>query len=142
MKYRISHRTTYEYSTDVSLSEQILRLEPRTTRLQTVQDVNIKIEPEPAYAELYRDGFGNHSRILTIEQPHRRFVVEGLSEVDVRTPPDVDAAATRLPMTPSRPMRGRVLRQAGQSSKPPSISTIESTAISSMTPPRPRSRPG
>lgn len=144
MKYQISHRTFYDYASDVSLSEQILHLEPRNTERQSVRDPAIIIEPEPAYIERYRDAFGNRSMIITIEQAHQRLSIEGKSEIDVQappayspdaTPPWEDAASYRHAMPTG--LAATAVPFAFPSLHTPADDAIEAYARQSFTPGRP-----
>jgi transglutaminase-like putative cysteine protease len=48
MIYEISHVSTFDYAQPVSVSHQLLRLQPRETERQRVARSSIQIEPEPA----------------------------------------------------------------------------------------------
>lgn len=91
MRYRVRHKTTYQYSATVHQSYHLLHLSPGDIAGQTVYNHRILTVPTPARSTTGVDDFGNPFRILTIESDHDELVVEALSELTVRlSPPGVD----------------------------------------------------
>lgn len=81
--YEVSHRTTIEYSAPVSLSQQLMRLTPRTTPQQLVDQHSMLVEPAPSTRLEQDDYFGNRLTFLTLRDPHKRLVVHARSTVRV-----------------------------------------------------------
>jgi transglutaminase-like putative cysteine protease len=92
--YVVRHRTTYEYSQDVSISHHLLHLQPRDSRGQKCQRSSLIVEPAPAIAKSDRDYFGNHVTYLTVEEPHLKLVIFATSTVEVAPLALPDPAAT------------------------------------------------
>jgi transglutaminase-like putative cysteine protease len=85
MKYRITHRTAYNYSSKVTLCHNEAHLAPRSCGVQTVLAHKMLIKPPPvAYSERL-DFFGNHVAYFAVQQPHTELVVTAVSEVELDT---------------------------------------------------------
>jgi transglutaminase-like putative cysteine protease len=81
--YDLRHKTTYRYGAPVAFARCVLRLTPRDGPWQTVLANEVLISPKPA-AVLERIGpFGETTRTVEVDQPHRAFVIEARSRVDV-----------------------------------------------------------
>jgi transglutaminase-like putative cysteine protease len=81
--YRVTHRTEYEYESEVSSSYGQLHLLPRELPGQRCLSAAVTIDPP---AEVYRervDYFGNRVSFLAIHQPHRALTVTASSLVEV-----------------------------------------------------------
>lgn len=91
--YRVQHRTTFNYVSDVSLSQQLLRLTPRNTAQQTVLADTILVEPAPVVRRTSRDWFGNETNFVSVQEVHRRLIVHASSSVQVQQPdwPSLDS---------------------------------------------------
>lgn len=89
MNYRITHRTTYEYSQPVTASHHAARLKPRLTATQGQESFSLWIEPEPAVKKLRTDYFGNRVCFFSIQEIHRRMEITATSVVSstASTPP-------------------------------------------------------
>lgn len=83
MRYRVIHKTEYEYGEPVSHSHNEARLLPRSASFQFCNDAVLKIEPEPVDYREREDFFGNRVAYFCIREPHKRFSVVATSEVDV-----------------------------------------------------------
>jgi len=81
--YRIEHRTTYTYDSDVTGSYGVLHLRPRDLAWQTCVAHDIAIEPEPADLLTHVDLYGNTKSYFHVVQPHTRLIVNSTSVVDV-----------------------------------------------------------
>ena len=87
MIYRVRHVTTYAYARTVELGSHLAHLLPRPIEgAQRVRSSVLVTEPAPSFSRDEQDHFGNRTSWLTIEQPHRRFVVSANSIVDVAFP--------------------------------------------------------
>jgi len=82
--YEIRHKTTFNYEEMVSVSHHVLHLEPRRHPQQTCLESETSVEPKPAVDSAGQDYFGNPTRHLTVQKPHKQLVVDALSRVEVR----------------------------------------------------------
>ena len=87
MLYSVTHTTRHLYQSPVSQSLNELRLTPRSSPGQQLREINILIEPEPASWQGRKDYFGNEVTTVAVYEPHRRFVVEARSMVEVQPVP-------------------------------------------------------
>jgi transglutaminase-like putative cysteine protease len=88
LRYSITHRTHYEYSSESSLCHNQLHLRPRELPRQKVSRTVIEIEPRPASRFEWYDAFGNAVEFFSIEQIHSSLTVLSRSEVELtHTPP-------------------------------------------------------
>lgn len=83
MKYRVTHRTKYNYSKNVTLCYNVAHLLPRTTPLQACHVSELKINPLPEAVNEWSDFFGNRQASFSIEKPHNELVVTAITEVEV-----------------------------------------------------------
>ncbi len=83
-RYQITHETSYEYESPVSLSRQLLHLTPRDCAWQTCLAHAIHITPEPTLNQSRFDAFGNPIRQFAIEAPHYSLIVRAESLIEVR----------------------------------------------------------
>ena len=95
MTYDLSHTTTYEYTSMVSLSHHTMRLLPRNLERQKCLGSEFEIDPQPGVLKSHTDYFGNDMTFLTVEGAHRTLVIASHSQVQVEpfTPPN----ATKTP---------------------------------------------
>ena len=94
MIYVVRHRTTYEYSHDVSISHHLLHLQPRSSRNQTCHRSSLIVEPAPAVIKSDRDYFGNQVTYLTVGEPHLKLVIFATSTVEAAPLGNPDPMAT------------------------------------------------
>jgi len=81
--YEVTHRTAYDYESDVSHSYGQLHVLPRELPGQRCRSSGVVIVPEPEdYAERV-DFFGNRVSFMAIHEPHRRLSVTATSVVEV-----------------------------------------------------------
>jgi transglutaminase-like putative cysteine protease len=85
MKYRITHRTAYSYSSQVALCQNEAHLTPRSCNMQTVLEHKILISPQTAAYSERVDFFGNHVAYFAVQQPHTELVVTAISAVELDT---------------------------------------------------------
>ena len=83
MKYTITHRTLYRYSSGVALCHNEARLLPRETPWQFCRPSRIEIRPRPALSIERWDFFGNRALYFAIQDIHQRLVVTVATEVEV-----------------------------------------------------------
>ncbi len=81
--FEISHVTTYEYRSPVTVGHHLLRLSPRTLPRQIPISHEISIDPVPAALSRRKDYFGNEVTFVTLEGAHRRLVISARSRVGI-----------------------------------------------------------
>jgi len=86
MLYDVTHRTTYRYRSDVSVSHHLAHLHPRGLASQEVSDFKLTVEPLPTVNTERADFYGNPTTFFTISNPHDRLVVTARSRVRVTAP--------------------------------------------------------
>jgi len=86
MTYEITHRTTYNYATPVSVSHHVARLEPRAEGSQEVSSFSLGIFPHPTLRKSRADYFGNRLCFFSIQQVHERLETVTSSRVTIRAP--------------------------------------------------------
>lgn len=91
MRYRVVHITRYQYSGEVSLSHNQMRLLPRLLDYQLIEHRHISIVPEPTFQQSWVDPFGNRTQFFSIEHSHREMVVHAESLIDRQTPSYADS---------------------------------------------------
>lgn len=84
MTYNITHRTLYDYTAPVAVSQQVARLQPRTTAAQSRESFSLKIFPEPTLRKEREDYFGNQLCLFSIQEVHRKLEVISHSRVSVQ----------------------------------------------------------
>jgi transglutaminase-like putative cysteine protease len=89
--YDIRHKTTFSYQEIVSVSHHVLHLTPRVHPEQTCLTSETIVEPNPAVDSLGEDYFGNPVEYLTVQEPHRKLVVDARARVEVRGSPQPPA---------------------------------------------------
>jgi transglutaminase-like putative cysteine protease len=96
MLYDITHRTTYGYRSDVSVSHHLAHLHPRDLPRQQVTDFRLSVDPAPVVSTERIDYYGNLTGFFTISSPHDRLAVTARSRVRV-SPPTLPASAVTPP---------------------------------------------
>src|SRR5690606_19463659 len=96
------HRTTYTYDEDVSNSYGIAHVVPRSSAVQEVESVDVRIEPEPGDTTRDTDYYGNTVTYFQVTSPHRTLVVDATSDVEVFSPVH-DPATLEAPWERARP---------------------------------------
>ena len=94
MKYRISHRTRYQYAEPVSLCHSLVHLKPRQGHYQRCPSSQLRVDPWPAVNREHEDFFGNRVNYFSIQQPHEALEVTAVSEVEVMRPNIPDLSRT------------------------------------------------
>jgi transglutaminase-like putative cysteine protease len=83
MVYNVSHRTTYRYTSPVSVGEHVACLKPRSFAENRLVQNTLRIHPEPSTLTERVDYFGNTLSFFTVEEPHKELVVEARSQVRI-----------------------------------------------------------
>lgn len=96
MIYKIIHRTTYKYIYPVSAGNHVACLKPRSFTHNQLAHIALHIHPAPITLTERVDYFGNLLYFFTVQEPHRRLIVEAKSEV-VRTSDAVRNTRPSLP---------------------------------------------
>ena len=97
MKYTITHRTLYHYSSGVALCHNVARLLPRETAWQRCQPSRIAIKPRPALSAQQEDFFGNRVLYFAIQDIHQRLEVKVVTEVEVLAARQFDPSSPSMP---------------------------------------------
>ena len=92
MNYQITHTTTYEYSSAVTLCQNLAHLTPRETAEQHCRRTTLLIQPQPAVLSSRADYFGNQLTFFSVQEPHRRLCITASHEVEVFPRAAIDAA--------------------------------------------------
>lgn len=103
MPYKITHRTTYVYTSEVTVSQHIARLRPRSFPGQNCLSHELDIAPAPGVQTSREDYFGNTTHFFTMASAHRELTVISRSIVDVaeRTWPVPDKTPAWQTLLPS-----------------------------------------
>lgn len=84
MRYSITHRTTYEYQGEVSVSHHLARLAPRFLPSQRCPWHVLEVKPEPVGRSLHNDAYGNVTTYFECEGAHSHLEVTARSLVEVK----------------------------------------------------------
>jgi transglutaminase-like putative cysteine protease len=95
MNYNITHRTFYDYSAPVTVSQHVTRLEPRVSSTQECERFSLKVFPEPTLRKSRQDYFGNRLCFFTIQEIH--------SQLEIITHSRVAVTARKLPAPETTP---------------------------------------
>jgi transglutaminase-like putative cysteine protease len=94
MLYDITHRTTYGYGSDVSVSHHLAHLRPREIPSQQITGFKLTVEPAPAVSAERVDYYGNAAAFFTINNPHDRLVATARSRARITAPALPEPART------------------------------------------------
>ena len=83
MNYKITHTTTYTYSTPVSVCHNVVTLAPQANEYLQVNSHRLIILPVPGVAEKRQDMFGNQVNRFSLEENHTQLTVTATSQVTV-----------------------------------------------------------
>ncbi len=94
--YRISHVTTYTYSSPVRVCHNLVMLTPRSDFVVRPINHRVTIKPHPLMLNRREDYFGNTIHAFSIEESHRQLVVSatGRVEVEYEDLPPMDSSPT------------------------------------------------
>lgn len=102
MRYTITHRTLYQYSSGVVLCHNEARLLPRETPWQLCRPSQIRIRPRPALSIERQDFFGNRVLYFAIQDVHYRLEVTVATEVRVLNERPFDETSPSPPWEQAR----------------------------------------
>ncbi len=94
MKYKITHKTTYEYMETVPVCHNQVHLTPRNAPWQDCTYHRVNVKPAPAGLSRQTDYFGNAITFFSIVQGHRRLSVTAISKVSIAPRPERNLAAS------------------------------------------------
>jgi len=83
MLFRITHTTSYRYRTPVTYCLNEIHLTPRQLAGQEVRQVDIRVQPEPAFLHRRMDYFGNEVTSFEVLEKHGDLEIAAESLVDV-----------------------------------------------------------
>lgn len=83
MLYQITHQTKYEYSTSVTMCQNLAHLTPRETAQQHCRQTALLIHPQPAVQSSRLDYFGNQLTFFAVQESHRTLNISATHEIDV-----------------------------------------------------------
>ena len=94
VRYRVLHETSYDYGSNVSLSQQQLHLSPRVLDWQQVEEQRIDIKPVPTWRRDGRDAFDNPVTWMAFHTPHDALLIRSVMTVAVmpHLPRDIEAS--------------------------------------------------
>ena len=85
-RYRVTHRTDYQYGAPVTSGQTIAHLLVRETPHQHVHRADVDVVPSPDHRHTHIDGFGNLVSYLALQHPHEHLTVTATSDVVVEVP--------------------------------------------------------
>ncbi|MGG0657742.1 transglutaminase family protein [Rummeliibacillus pycnus] len=89
MKYKITHRNTFEYDSPVEQSLNTIRLKPRINECQRILSYEIQISPNSVTRE-YTDIWNNPAGTFYIPQKHDKLEIKTTSIVSIQKAPLMD----------------------------------------------------
>ena len=92
--FDITHTTTYDYRSPVTVAHHLLRLAPRRLRRQVRLAHELDLQPVPSSLNSHTDYFGNETAFVVFEGAHRQMRVTARSRVAVGATFIPDAAET------------------------------------------------
>lgn len=103
MRYRVSHRTVYEYSAPIGNSLGIAHMVPRALPWQQVAEHRFTIDPAPDDIRAGHDAYGNDVTYFHVTSAHERLEIAAASEVEVEAVA-YDEEALAAPWESARPL--------------------------------------
>jgi transglutaminase-like putative cysteine protease len=86
-RFRVVHRTVYEYGTPMADGFTTAHLRPRATPWQSVESAVLAVEPEPDELVEASDVFGNSVTRFAVHRPHSSLVIESTVVIDIGLQP-------------------------------------------------------
>lgn len=93
-RYRILHRTTYDYQQPMVDGYTVAHLLLRPTARQRVVDSRVEVHPDPTEIDEFGDLFGNRVVQFGVHRPHATLVVDAWSEVELQAHPGLEPGPT------------------------------------------------
>jgi transglutaminase-like putative cysteine protease/predicted glutamine amidotransferase len=97
-RYRMLHRTVYDYAQPVERSTHLLRLFPAHDRLQTLEQCEVSCSV-PGHATEFEDVFGNRVRRVHLDASYKRLVLEAKAIVELKDIDPLDFRPLRVRST-------------------------------------------
>lgn len=98
VRYHITHRTTYQYASQVSHCHNEAQITPRRTATQTPIDTRITVSPRPAMTSARDDYFGNRVFYFAVQEAHQMLEILSENVIDIMEP---SGPSGREPVLPS-----------------------------------------
>lgn len=89
MNYKITHRTVYSGSQQVSVCHNQSWLQPRVVAHQFCKSYSLKISPQPSIQTNWQDSFGNPVKFFSFNQGYKTLEVTAQSEITVNPRPEL-----------------------------------------------------
>lgn len=86
MKFRVTHKTDYQYQNSVSFCYNAACLLPGSNSYQTCFSRQLNVVPKPSYYRERIDFFGNQLSLFSIQKAHQAISITAVSEVEVHAP--------------------------------------------------------
>jgi transglutaminase-like putative cysteine protease len=83
MKYKIVHKTIYEYGAFVNISHSMVYLKPRNLLSQNVLNFKLDIKPSVKEIDTRVDFYNNNIHSFTLQSPHNKLEVISTTEIEV-----------------------------------------------------------
>lgn len=87
MNYKITHITTYDYSSQVTVCHNIVNLTPRNDGRVQRHSHHLMIRPTTGSVVKRVDVFGNLSHRFSVEEHHKSLSIKSVSRVTVSVDP-------------------------------------------------------
>jgi transglutaminase-like putative cysteine protease len=126
--YRVTHRTEYEYESEVSDSYGQVHLLPRELPAQRCVSAAIEVDPAPESYHERVDFFGNRTGFFALHERHRRLAVTATSTVEVD---DRGDALSLFGHRPWERVRDRVVSARGAAREEAVQFTLDSPLVKS-----------
>jgi transglutaminase-like putative cysteine protease len=94
MRYRVVHRSCYQYASPVTVSHHLAHLAPRALPTQLCPWHRLEISPVPVARSTFADAHGNLTTYFEVEGAHDSLTVTSTSFVEVRPSIPRDPAST------------------------------------------------
>jgi len=83
MKYKVVHKTQYDYEQAVTHGYNLAHFSPRSFHRQVCVSSSITVEPVAEMMRTQEDFFGNTMTYFAVQQPHNSLIVTSCSDVDI-----------------------------------------------------------
>ena len=87
MKYKVKHKTIYNYGEIVNICHSLACLQPRNLPIQQCWDFKLNVSPHTNDLLQRIDYFGNNLHSFSIQQPHSKLEIVATSIVEVHKKP-------------------------------------------------------
>ena len=89
MIYSINHRTTYNYTNNVSLCHNLVHLTARNCDSQTCLKSDLHLSVNPAIFDARTDYFGNPVTYFTVQELHKKLDIIAINMVQTHPKPNL-----------------------------------------------------